>query len=126
MHVEEARKAREAADAQRAQEDAARIERERLEQTHAFKADEQRRRELELEEKRERKRRMREMTLDDVLKLQSTKKKGSPTPSIRSEMMSTLKRSSNESLNSVTASKFYMSSVLFIYLQSAMSGKCPL
>ena len=65
----------------------------------------------DLEAIRERKRKMREMSLDEVLKLQKEKKKGSPTPSVRSENVSyaSLKRNSNESLNSVTASEYFSS-----------------
>ena len=67
------------------------------------------RKQADLDAIREKKRRMREMTLDDVLKLQKSKKKGSsPTASIRSETLTGVRRTSNESLNSMTASKSYM------------------
>lgn len=78
-------------------------QRERLEREAAEK-----RKQDEIDAIRERKRRLREMPLEEVLKLQK-QKKGSPTPSVRSETLPAtfMKRSSSESLNSITASEYF-------------------
>jgi predicted DsbA family dithiol-disulfide isomerase len=84
-----------------------RLERLKLENERKSAEEAEKKKLSDLEAIRERKRRMREMSLDEVLKLQKEKKKGSPTPSIRSESITyaSLKRNSNESLNSVAASE---------------------
>ena len=53
----------------------------------------------ELEARREKKRQMREMSLDDILKMSKNKPKRSPTLSIRSEASGSIRRASSESLN---------------------------
>jgi len=53
----------------------------------------------ELEARREAKRKMREMSLDDILKMSKDRPKRSPTLSIRSEASGSIRRASSESLN---------------------------
>ena len=104
---EENKRQKEEEEARGLQKEKERIENSKLENQRTSAEDAEKKKLSDLEALRERKRKMREMSLDEVLKLQKEKKKGSPTPSIRSESISyaSLKRNSNESLHSVSASE---------------------